>query len=464
MKITKNALIVVFLTALHHAPSVFAQGQLTPPNSASPYVSERALDASGNPVPSMKTLMQIDPGEHLPSRDTAKPKLNGSLGHYELDQPGRYYLTENLDLPVVIAADNVTLDLSGFEIRYSGAGAGPVAIDGASGPTVYHRTRVMNGRIQGSWIQGALLGDDSSVTQVDVAGMTTYGIKLGLDGLVDQCHVRGPWTRETGGAAGPHSGIYVGRASVVTSCTATGIQGIGILGEDSVRIADCTVNEVAGCGIVAAHSASVTGCTVRECGSTGFDLNQGSALADSTAINNGDPGVHVRNGCTLINVTSLSNQDHGFWVENAGPAPGLLQNASRFVHCVAQSNAGDGFHVRSESAFKDCTADHNGSLEGPPGLVGNGFAFEDNCRLSDCIASNNALAGFKGLVGNTVDGCTASDNGGYGIWVGSDANGIIRNTLRGNGTGTVNPAPGSNGIAPLQAPATATNPFANFAL
>ena len=75
-----------------------------------------------------------------------------------------------------------------------------------------------------------------------------------------------------------------------------------------------------------------------------------------------------------------------------------------------------------------------------------------------------ALAGFKGLFGNTVEGCTASDNGGNGIWVGSDANVIIRNTLRGNTGLPVNPAPGSNGIAPLQAPAAATNPFANFSL
>ena len=106
----------------------FGQGQLTPPGPAFTYPNERALTPGGMPTPSMKTLMQIDAGEHIPSRDTSNVNLNGSLGYYLLASPGRYYLTENLDKNIVIASDNVTLDLGGFEVRYTGGGTGPVAI------------------------------------------------------------------------------------------------------------------------------------------------------------------------------------------------------------------------------------------------------------------------------------------------------------------------------------------------
>jgi hypothetical protein len=447
----------------------FGQGQLTPPNAVYTYPNERALTPGGVPTPSMKTLMQIDAGEHIPSRDTNNVNLNGSLGYYNLAQPGRYYLTENLDKNILITAENVTLDLGGFEVRYTGDGMGPIAIEAQSGVAgTATRTKVINGRVRGNWTLGIKLNHDSVVTGVDVSEIHTFGIKVGDDSLVDQCRVRGPWVRGPGaGAPGPHSGIYTGSASVIRASTATGIGGIGIQGHDNVRVADCTVNDVAGCGIVTAMNASVHGCSVRNCGSTGFDLNQGSVLMNSAATGNGDPGVHVRNGCVIHNVSSFFNMDHGFWVENASfpGGPAVYDNATNFVQCVAQQNSGDGFHATSDCSFTHCTADRNGMpgvIGGPP-ASGDGFFFSDKCRLTNCIASNNVDDGFHGNNGNTIDQCSASSNGNNGIEVASDQNIVTRNTLRSNTTAPLQPVP-ANGIAPLQLPFGATNPFANFGL
>lgn len=447
----------------------FGQGQLTPPGPAFSYPSERALNTSMAPIPSMKTLMHIDAGEHIPSRDPSKTNLDGSIGYYLLNAPGRYYLTENLSKRILITADNVTLDLGGFEVRYTGAGTGPIGIEaqsGVAGNVV--RTKVINGRVRGAWQIGIKLGDDSVVSGVDVSGGDSYCIKVGDDSLVDRCRVRGNWVQSPQSPPpGPHSGIYAEEASVISSCTSTAIGGIGIQGTDSVRIVDCTVNLVAGCGIVTAHSASVAGCAVRTCGSTGFDLNQGSALMNSSAINCGDPGVHVRNGCVLTNVSSLANMDHGFWVENAAVpgGPAVLNNATNFVQCVAQDNKGDGFHATSDCSFTHCTADKNGTagqIGGPPG-TGDGFNFSDKCRLTNCVASNNVRDGYFGNNGNTIDQCSASSNGSYGVEVASDQNIVTRNTLRSNTVAPVQPLP-ANGIAPLQTAFGATNPFANFGL
>ena len=169
----------------------FGQGQLTPPGPAFSYPSERALNTSLIPIPSMKTLMHIDAGEHIPSRDPSKTNLDGSIGYYNLNAPGRYYLTENLSKRILITADNVTLDLGGFEVRYTGAGTGPIGIEAQSGVAgTVVRTKVINGRVRGAWQIGIKLGDDSVVSGVDVSEVPGYCIKVGKNSQVADSRVK----------------------------------------------------------------------------------------------------------------------------------------------------------------------------------------------------------------------------------------------------------------------------------
>ena len=441
----------------------FGQGQLTPPGPAFSYPSERALNTSLAPIPSMKTLMHIDAGEHIPSRDPSKTNLDGSIGYYNLNAPGRYYLTENLSKRILITADNVTLDLGGFEVRYTGAGTGPIGIEAQSGVAgTVVRTKVINGRVRGAWQIGIKLGDDSVVSGVDVSEVPGYCIKVGKNSQVADSRVKGPWSQQNPGIPGPHSGIYGDDATVVSQCSATGIGGIGIQVNQCGRVVDCTVQSVAGCGIVTNHHCSVGGCAVRLCGSTGFDLGMGSTLHNSAVSECNDSGVHVRNGCTLANVTSRDNQDHGFLSESwTVMNQDYNRNATNFTHCTAQGNDGDGFHVSHNCLFTDCTADDNGAVG--VSTQGKGFHFSDHCRLTQCIASNNQLSGFFGNNGNTIDQCSATGNARHGVEVASDQNIVTRNTLRGNTLAPLQPAP-ANGIAPLQSAFGATNPFANFGL
>lgn len=438
------------------------QGQLTPPGPAFPYPGERALNGALSPIPSMKTLMHIDAGEHIPSRDPSKTNLDGSLGYYDLNAPGRYYLTENLSKRIVISSENVTLDLGGFEIRYTGVAPGPTAISASSVLGYKHRTKVINGRIRGAWQIGIDLGEDSVVSGVDVSQAQSYGIKIGRHGLIEDCRMRGPWAQSAPGdppaPTGPHSGIYGGEATVIARCTATAIGGIGIQVDNSGRIVDCTVSNVAGCGIVSMHGCSVAGCAVKSCGSTGIDLGMSCALTNSTVVGCRDYGVHIRSGTSLSNVTSRENDGAGFYGEEFRVVDSqYFQAAVNFFHCVAQTNQKDGFICKVEAIFDNCIADDNGDLKYPGS--GWGIYTQSGSRVTNCVSSNNTLSGISCSQRCTIDGCTAKDNARFGVEC-SIYNVVIRNTFNGNAMGSLSNSGG--GIGPVQTVSTATSPFANF--
>src|SRR5438067_2486739 len=104
--ILKHPLILtlVSMTCTLGANDLLAQGNLTP---------------SGAPAPSMKTLAQIEPRQPI-----------SAIG-YNITAPGSYYFTTNLTggtNGIVIASDNVTIDLNGFTLTGSGFYTGIVVL------------------------------------------------------------------------------------------------------------------------------------------------------------------------------------------------------------------------------------------------------------------------------------------------------------------------------------------------
>ncbi len=447
----------------------FGQGQLNPPSSTFTYPSERALNGSGNPVPSMKTLMHIDAGEHIPSRDPLKPNLDGSLGYYNLTSPGRYYLTENLDKQIVVASDNVTIDLGGFEIRYTGAGPGPTAISTVSILGTRNRLKVINGRIRGAWNLGIEAGYDCVVDSVDISDQITYGIKLGSSAVINGCTVHGPWVMGSGGA-GPHSGIYGHDCSIITRCVVRGIAGIGILGQNNSRISDCVSCSNAGCGIVAGDSASLQGCVASSNGVTGIDVSSGNAILNCTSERNGGAGTRTRSGSSLSNCTSRYNSGEGFLAEaNNVMDQAYTMNACTYINCLAQNNMTDGFKTTLDSSYTHCNATANGNQPpapigggAAPPAVGNGFNLNDGCHIISCVASRNFDNGIKATSFCRIEANTVQNNGVYGINIPNVTNMVTRNLLHGNVTAPISVAPGG-GVAGTAA-AVAGDPNVNYNL
>ena len=452
---------------------VLAQGPLSPPPAGSLPLTDEALDGSGAPKISMKTLTQTDPGQPIPSRDPAFAALNGSAGAYHITVPGHYFLTENLvgDKPVIIESDGVTLDLRGFEIRFvpSGAGAPPVAITSLAGPTTYDRIVVKNGHITGGWTEGVHLGSHSSVKDLEVSGPLTYGIYVENNGLVEDAQVRGPNSTPVG--PGPHSGISTGGCSIVTGSTVQGVHGIGIRVDSGSTVVDSAACENLGCGIVGLKGNTVRNSTAHRNGNTGIDFYSAATIDTCAATENAAEGVKVRAGSTVQNTVSNSNLLEGFLAEPANVGqPNEYHTAVNFLQCSAAQNKRDGFRSGINTLFTHCTADQNGDGQGPqpqPGFPpamagpdGDGFDIHEGSKVNACVATNNSRHGIRGGNYNFITDCTVHANGGWGIDILTNENVVMRNYVRGNGAGAISAAGGS--VGPFILPSASTNPNGNY--
>src|SRR5688572_617629 len=138
----------------------FAQGSLTPPSG---------------PAPSMKTLGQIEPRvpiEKLP---------------FKISASGSYYVGANLVIAsgsgISIEADNVTVDLGGFNMR-----GDPTSLQAIVIATGRSDVSIKNGSITGS--QLGIDGAGASrvhVQNVRVTGANGAGISLGAEASVEGC-------------------------------------------------------------------------------------------------------------------------------------------------------------------------------------------------------------------------------------------------------------------------------------
>jgi hypothetical protein len=124
MKTSSLTLIATLSIGIFHSQVLHAQGTLTPP---------------GAPAPTMVTLSQVQPRTPISS----VPII--------ISVPGSYYLTTNVNVSsgnaITIATNGVTLDLSGFSISSTTAGAVGYAILINTG---LRNISIADGIIQGS--------------------------------------------------------------------------------------------------------------------------------------------------------------------------------------------------------------------------------------------------------------------------------------------------------------------------
>jgi hypothetical protein len=248
------------------------------------------LDPPGAPGVTMKSLSEVEPRTPI----SALP--------YTISEPGSYYLTGNLSVSTAIdgisvQADDVTIDLNGFELNGNGMGSRAIfgsTTGGFPPPPPRRNWRVYNGAIVG-WAHA--FSAPTSQVQIDhvrASGIRWGGFTTGAGARVSDCSVESSSTDlnqgivtgdrssvESCSTRGFTIGIDVGNNSTVASCNVTAAR-VGVRADFASTIASCRINAIetgiqadgailgnqidmlgatspASCGIYAGNGAAVDG-------------------------------------------------------------------------------------------------------------------------------------------------------------------------------------------------------------
>lgn len=283
----------------------------------------------------------------------------------ELDRAGSYRLTSNLTLTgsdstaLFVQADDVTIDLNGFEIRGPIAcsigqnglqcAGGSLGVAGAifAGPGV-RRTVVRNGSIVGATRAAIEIGSDSLVEDVYAAWNLIGGIRVGNRSTVRGCIAH----QNFGSDAIVSPGIFAGSASRVEGSTASENARHGIeitLGATAVdnKSAD---NERA--GLVAGFYATIRDNTIIDNEREGLQASGHSTITGNVISRNGFEGLQALAGASTIagNVVSENGRDG---VE-AGSGTIVRDN-------VIQANGLIGLELNAHATYSDNILNSNGT-------------------------------------------------------------------------------------------------------
>lgn len=289
---------------LFTALAASAQGPLTPPPGASPAVGPaNALNGSGQPQATMKSLHQVEPRTPL-AAGSPGVTVNAN-GGFSIAASGSYYLTGNLTVitgyGIAINANRVSLDLMGFTIE--GITAVAASSDGVLIGASNSFVTVRNGQIRGNstfsptdgtttgfgflnGVHASLLNVGIVVSDLVVGGVRGTGINVD-DGSVDRCTV-------TDCAIGISATIV--RDCALANCCD------GIISNGNGFISGCRVS-VSGtnCEAVSAGSSVVQNCLVSASGGSASGIRSdfgdiSNCRVNVTVASGAGIGIKAQNG------------------------------------------------------------------------------------------------------------------------------------------------------------------------
>ena len=343
---------------------------------------------------------------------------------FGISQPGSYVLNSNLtgvssQNGINITANNVTIDLQGFElVGVPGSLHGIAHISGSlSGLTVRNGTIRNWGQLGISAGPGVLVdevsfkannggvfaGDGATLTNCRIEGSIGTSSILGNRAVVSKC------TFDSNGSGCTNCpGIQVGQDSTVTETVARNNGGIEIQAGTGSTLENCTAdgNGTAGEGILVAADSTVRGCTARNNGGDEIQAAGPSLVRECVADGNGTAGfgISVGEGSTVSN-------------------------------CTVRNNGNAEINALDRSIIENCGVDGwTGSARGPGGgiLVGTASV------VRGCTVANNANGGLI-VVGanNRLEGNHVRANSINGILVQGSGNVVVQNDSALNGSNTL---------------------------
>lgn len=346
------------------------------------------LEPPAGPIgPTMRTLQEIEP--RTPIGPVATPGDDDSL--FRITVPGNYYLTGDVlgefgKKGIEINAENVTIDLMGFEM-FGVFGS----LDAIEGTNFLRGVTVRNGRIANWGGRGVDLQfvNDVVVEDLIVSGCAGAGITTYLNGAVRDCTV-----------SGCVFGIELNGNGVITGCTVFENSNNGIDTGWGTHVAHCVARDNGGHGYLIGNGCSVADCTSMGNSNTGFWAGEGSSVTRCTSYQDIVYGVRAGEGTTVEQCT----------VRFARPAGIFLEDYAVARNNTVSQTINDGI-----VAANSCTVAGNSVLEAG---VGNGN-FGHGIRVTGTDTR---------VEGNQVTDCD------LGFKVEGTGNLIARNTSSGNAT------------------------------
>jgi parallel beta-helix repeat protein len=353
MKTKLHSLFIVLafptlLTINSQHSTAFAQGSLTPP---------------GAPAPTMKTLDQVEP--RIPIGVSTTP--GDANGIFNITNSGSYYLTGNVygqtnKSGIVVAADNVTIDLCGYAL----IGSTTNSLDGIRPSGTHQTIKIRNGIITG-WGGNAV-------------NASIFGFPPDFGASLNRCVYEDIVANDNGG------GIYAGSSSSIFRCVSRNNKGAGIrLSNSSGVCQDCLSDSNQGDGIDCAEGATVIHCSVQ--GNTGVGIYCGNS--QQTII-----GCNVRN--------------------NGGG--GIFANTTLVRDCTIDGNTGYGVQIVFSSMIEGCNiGDTTGSGIAGISLAGNGRSLIRGNNIHDntvgiTLTNNPGNCIYGNTLRNTTDLDVGSGN------------------------------------------------------
>lgn len=267
----------ILIAAMAAAAGLTVAGPLMPP--------------PGSIASTYKTLTEVEPRVLINATNTP----GSANGVYVISQPGSYYLGANLIATggkngIVVAADNVTIDLNGYTIDGAGNTAFPTGITSLN--TNRRGLVVRNGNINNFSGYGIFAQvKDSHFENLGFVGNKSGSLELFQ---ADNCIARNIRISMTSGEAGlqlsenarvencivdgGNTGIMVGSNSVVTGCVLTNQPSTGI-NISGGRVEGCSIyttknaNSFNNGGINAGTGTAVRDCTIRGVVSAGVYIS-----------------------------------------------------------------------------------------------------------------------------------------------------------------------------------------------
>jgi hypothetical protein len=366
----------------------------------------------------MKTLTQLDAKleKRIPVT-SAGPAVN-------ITSSGSYYLTKDIpftDNGLVITADDVTIDLNGFGVVGSGAGAG----NGISLSGAHKNIVVRNGSVRSFGAAGLAMSSGSNCILEDLRVADNKG-----------------------------AGAQIGPIATVIHCNFSSNVAGGLIASSGAAITDCSAFANKSHGIRTANGCIVSRCRALGNSADGFNLGDDAEVTGCVASGNAGSGIIVLGGGAITNCVASANTSYGI-----STAQGALVTA-----CTARKQF-VGIHVGDNAMVSGCNVSENTS---------EGIQAANGCLISNNIASRNGNFNTRGvgvhLLGtvNRVDSNQVYNNLGqpgmaFGILSegGANADFVVRNISNAQSP-NFKPFTSST-LGPIQQPSdTNASPWANL--